>query len=411
MKKMLMRPVIFIFMLFLLIGTASAATSTSSTGYKELSAVHFKDIIVNEVSVPVKGVKGCKIDVSSTVKNKGNIATGGFYVNYFLKTSSTGKEQYLGHVYIDKLAAGAVNHQNIKLHVPTNTAKASYYLLAHADSDGNISESNENNNYCYSRPKIKIVGPAYILFDDMVGGDVTLNSEINDNIPKTDFARNLFRMERNGSIMLKFGNGNGPKVLISAGIHGNEPEANIAIMEYLEYIKDKNIQGTLCIIPFAIPKDTALNSRYYNGKDPNRIANENGTPGWNIVQFARKNGIDYILDVHSGAEVCSKGLLYLNPSSTDSMEYKWADYITRVSGCESMVQTQEPGMVRTEASNYSINTITLEVERDSIPTRVAAETEFKIICAACKYFEYPSPQIRTDNIMEKKDYVMIGDEL
>ena len=358
MKKRLMRPVIFITMLFLLIGAASAATSTSSTGYKELSAVHFKDLVVNEVSVPVKGVKGCKINVSSMVKNKGNIASGGFYVNYYLKTSSTGKEQYLGHVYIDKLAAGTVNHQNIKLHIPTNTAKASYYLLAHADSDGNISESNENNNYGYSRTKIQIVGPTYILFDEMVGGDVTLNSEINDNIPKTDFARNLFRMERNGSIMLKFGNGNGPKVLISAGIHGNEPEANIAIMEYLEYIKDKNIQGTLCIIPFAIPKDTALNSRYYNGKDPNRIANENGTPGWNIVQFARKNGIDYILDVHSGAEVCSKGLLYVNPSPKDSKEYKWADYITRVSGCESMVQTQNQGMVRTEASNYSINTIT-----------------------------------------------------
>lgn len=400
MNKSLMGLAIFITIQFLLIGAVSAATSTSSISYKELSAVQVKDLVVTEVSVPAKGIKGCNINMSSTVKNQGNIATGGFYINYYLKTCSNGQGPYLGHVYIGKLAAGAVNHENIKLHIPTNTAQGNYYLLVHADSDGNISESIENNNYGYSSAKIQIVGPTYILFDELVGGDVTLNSEINDNIPKTDFARNLFRMEKNGSIMLKFGNGNGPKVLISAGIHGNEPEANIAIMKYLEYIKDKKIQGTLYIIPFDIPKDTALNSRYYNGKDPNRIANENGTPGWNIVQFARKNGVDHILDVHSGAEVCSKGLLYVNHSPADSEEYKWADYITRVSGSESMVQTLDQGMVRTEALNYSINTITVEVERDSIPTRDAAETEFKIICAACKYFKYPSPQSGKNNKTE-----------
>ena len=229
----------------------------------------------------------------------------------------------------------------------------------------------------------------YITFDRKVGGDVTRNSEINSIIPKTDFARTIFRLEKNGSVLLKFGNGVGPKILISAGIHGNESEANIAIMRYLENIKDKNIKGTLYVIPFAIPKDTALNTRYYNGRDPNRIANETGTPGWNIVEFARKNGIKYILDVHSGGGVSSKGLLNVNPSTTTSAEYKWASYITKISGCTSRFQPLEPGMVRTEAFKKGINTITLEVERDNIITTTAAATEFKMINAAARYFGFP----------------------
>ena len=264
-----------------------------------------------------------------------------------------------------------------------------YYLISRADAGRNITESNENNNYRYSTGKILIVGPMYLTLDRKVGGDVIRNSEINSCIPETDFARTIFQLEKKGSVILKFGNGVGPKILISAGIHGNEPEANIAIMKYLEYIKDKNIKGTLYVIPFAIPQDTALNTRYYNGRDPNRVANETGTPGWNIVNFARKNGIKYILDVHSGGGVSYKGLLNVNPSNPKSAEYKWASYITKISGCINREQALEPGMVRTEAFKYGINTITLEVERDTIATITAAATEFKMINAATRYFGFP----------------------
>jgi hypothetical protein len=47
-------------------------------------------------------------------------------------------------------------------------------------------------------------------------------------------------------------------------------------------------------------------------------------------------------------------------------------------------------MVRTEAFKYGINTITLEVERDAIATFIAAETEFKMINAAVRYFGFPN---------------------
>lgn len=229
------------------------------------------------------------------------------------------------------------------------------------------------------------------VLDSSVGGDVQANPEISQNIPKTNLSTQIFNMTKQGSVVLKFGNGNGPKLLISAGIHGNEPEANIAVMKYIEYIKNMNFNGTLYIIPFDIPKDTALNSRLYNGQDPNRIANINGTPGWNIVKFAQSMGVNYLLDVHSGSGVGSGGFIYTNPSSTQTTgERNWTSYIVSQTGSSYGPDSAEnPGMVRSFAHSKGMNTITFEVERDTIPTMTAAETEYHMILAAAQYLGFP----------------------
>lgn len=101
------------------------------------------------------------------------------------------------------------------------------------------------------------------IFDSNVGAIVTKNPEIRKNIPQTSFSKKILKYQKKGSTIIKFGNGNGLKLLIWAGIHGNEEEANIAAMKYVEYLKRKNFNGTIYVIPFAIPKSTALNSRKY----------------------------------------------------------------------------------------------------------------------------------------------------
>ncbi|KAF5078371.1 hypothetical protein DSECCO2_140440 [anaerobic digester metagenome] len=294
--------------------------------------------------------------------------------------------------------------------------------------------------------------------DSHVGADVTKNPEIasTTNIPRTDLANQILEKEKQGSAVLQFGNGSGNKLLIWAGIHGNEEEANIATMQYLEYIKNTNFSGTLYVVPFAIPKDTSLNSRYYgpmkytytvkvkykkvwykkaytkwykkvyryHGKkhykwvkktyykktykwlykyvkktgykyvDPNRVANVQGTPGWNVVQFAKNHGITNILDVHSGGGLTSytKGVIYATTptaASSYSGESKWANYVKSVTGCEVEYGSGQNGMVRNQGHNYGISTITLEVERDSGTTAGYAAVELKMIKAACKFFGFP----------------------
>jgi len=238
-----------------------------------------------------------------------------------------------------------------------------------------------------------------IILDTAVGGDVLQNPEISANIPLTEFSSDIFEMVKQGSVVLKFGNGNGPKVLIAAGIHGNEPEANIATMKYLEYIKDTYLNGTLYVIPFVIPQSTAQNNRLYNGEDPNRNSNEPGTPGWNVVQFALANGIEYLLDVHSGGEVGEWGYMFLNSGAT-ALEKNLANYISSNVGSYITYSTYDnPGMMRNVAHDGGINCITMEVERDSLPTMEAAEREYKMIKAAGELFGFNTPSlnvIRTD---------------
>ncbi len=122
--------------------------------YKKVSAVPVKDLVVSQVTVPSKGVKGCGIVVSNTIKNQGKSASGGFWVNYYLKNNSTSPSNYIGHRYINGLAAGSTNHQNTHLLIPTTMRAGSYYLVSLADAGRNVTESSENNNYRYSTGKI-----------------------------------------------------------------------------------------------------------------------------------------------------------------------------------------------------------------------------------------------------------------
>ena len=71
MKKNLMILALLIITPLLLLGAASAATSGTSSTIKKVSAVPVKDLVVSQVTVPSKGVKGCGIVVSNTIKNQG----------------------------------------------------------------------------------------------------------------------------------------------------------------------------------------------------------------------------------------------------------------------------------------------------------------------------------------------------
>ena len=297
--------------------------------------------------------------------------------------------------------------------------------------------------------------PTISTLDGGLAGDVTKNPEITANVPQTDSSKEILEKQKQGSTVIQYGDGTGNKLLIWAGIHGNEEEANIATMQYLEYIKGLQFDGTLYVVPFAIPKDTAVNRRDYpaikytytvkvpykkgwykslykkkykkwyrsHGKwryhwtykwrykwkygwlyknvakigykyvDPNRIANLPSTPGWYVVEFARKNGITNILDVHSGYGLSgyTKGVIYATTPTTSasySGERNWANYIKSITQSAIEYGSGQPGMVRIQGHKYGISTITLEVERDGNTLQWAA-VELNMIKAAAKYLGFP----------------------
>lgn len=132
-----------------------------------------QDLTVTNIVSPTTAVKGSKIIVSNTVKNLGNTATNGFWVAYYLTTSTTSTDIYIGERYISSLASGASNQQNTQLTIPTNISSSNYYIMVKADSTGLIKESDENNNIMYSPAKMDIINlvttyrPVYITSDNI----------------------------------------------------------------------------------------------------------------------------------------------------------------------------------------------------------------------------------------------------
>ncbi|MBI5680946.1 MAG: hypothetical protein HZC47_08640 [Methanobacterium sp.] len=313
-----------------------------------------------------------------------------------------------------------------------------------------IYAADDTSGTSVSSSDVSTTAPSYTIntFDSSVGADVTQNPEISGNIARTDLSNQVFEYQKSGSSILTFGSGTGNKLLIWSGIHGNEEEANIATMRYMEEIKDKSFDGTLQIIPFAIPRDTAVNSRDYgpvyyyytdwvkwkkgwskkavtkrykkvyrvNGKryykwtyrtvykrvygwlykpvtrlgynyqDPNRIANVAGTPGNKVLEYARAHGITHILDVHSGGGL--SGPTYANgliyATPGNYEECNWANTIRMQTGAVVEQSAINQGSVRLVGHNYGINTITIEVERDAGSTSHYADVELNMIRSACR---------------------------
>lgn len=147
----------------------TALAATSNTVNHELVTSSYTDLLVSQVTVPVKGVKGGSITVSNSVKNRGSKISGGFWLNFFMKTSSVSPNIFVGRRYVNHLDPGAVNSQKTVIKVPNTITCSNYYIRAYADFYNNVTEYNEANNYLYSQTKVNIINcrPVYITSDNI----------------------------------------------------------------------------------------------------------------------------------------------------------------------------------------------------------------------------------------------------
>jgi hypothetical protein len=246
----------------------------------------------------------------------------------------------------------------------------------------NTSSTSTNNSTTSNNYKI------YYL-DQNYGGDILKNPEIKDNIPMTSLFRQIADMSKNGRVIVELGEGNGPVSMIIACIHSNEEEASIATMRYLEEIKNQKIKGKLYVVPFALPQTMQINSRYYtyNGTsyDPNRTANYTGSPGYNLIQLAKKKNVSMIFDCHSGGGVSKSGLIFYKYDA----ETKLYNYIHLKSKCTGQKIGGIVGSLRKEANNKNIGCITLEVPRDEYKTSEMAKVEYNMLKPGLIFLGYP----------------------
>lgn len=106
-----------------------------------------------------------------------------------------------------------------------------------------------------------------------------------------------------------FKNGNGPKILMTAGAHGDELEGPVALKRLVEHLKQQvsNIQGQVCIVPVMNLPAANTNTRLspLDGRDLNRSfpGSDIETVTGRITEFISQELVepaDVVVDLHSG---------------------------------------------------------------------------------------------------------------
>jgi subtilisin family serine protease len=107
------------------------------------------DLAVPTMTVQTSAGAGSTIAVSATVKNQGGGAAAASVARFFLSVNAVWDASDLvlpGGLDVAPLAPGASAAGTANLTIPAGTTAGSYYVLARADGDGAVAETQEANN-------------------------------------------------------------------------------------------------------------------------------------------------------------------------------------------------------------------------------------------------------------------------
>jgi subtilisin family serine protease/subtilase family serine protease len=106
------------------------------------------DLTVSALTAPGTGVAGGAISVSDTTNNQGGGTAGASTTRYYwsANTALDASDQIIGGRAVGPLAGGASASSTTTLTVPASATAGSYYVIAQADSAGDVPEATETNN-------------------------------------------------------------------------------------------------------------------------------------------------------------------------------------------------------------------------------------------------------------------------
>lgn len=169
---------------------------------------------------------------------------------------------------------------------------------------------------------------------NLSGGFISKNTHIFDEIELNELNKFILEKAVYGTPIFKLGDGQN-KILILSGIHGNELPPQIANIRLLNEFVDKKINVTLFFIPFAAPKATMENKRFFNTLDLNRAAHINDSLSNVIIQKIEELGINFVGDFHSTAYNSNPGVESIFSTKSPTAEsFLMANYIARDLDCK-----------------------------------------------------------------------------
>jgi uncharacterized protein len=203
-----------------------------------------------------------------------------------------------------------------------------------------------------------------IIFPE-TAGDIRKNQVIMENVPKGHLTEKIIENALKGTPMIQIGDGN-PKLMLNAGIHGNELPPQTAALELADNLALQDIRGTVFIIPFAVPQATINGSRRFEGFDMNRTASKEGYLSSKIVKMATNLKINSFADFHSTKPHSNPGVESIFCSKKPCPQsYKIAEHIKKATSsriiCHNVAGTYYSGALEDECNLSGIPAVTCEV--------------------------------------------------
>lgn len=117
-----------------------------------------------------------------------------------------------------------------------------------------------------------------------LSGDVSKAPLIKNNMPNNKWVKKAVDATKKGIPLITIKGGKGKAVFMTAGVHGNELNSQVAAMKMIDYLTTHPIKGTVYIIPFVNVKAINQKVRLTN-YDFNRVAHIKGTVSNNIIKL------------------------------------------------------------------------------------------------------------------------------
>ena len=129
-------------------------------------------------------------------------------------------------------------------------------------------------------------------------GDVSKAPLIKKNMPDNEWVKKAVAATKKGIPLITIKGGKGKVVFMTAGVHGNELNSQVAAMKMIKYLTTHPIKGTVYIIPFVNVKAISEKVRLTD-YDFNRVAHKANTVSNKIIKLIIKKKCDAYGDFHT----------------------------------------------------------------------------------------------------------------
>ncbi|MGH7268702.1 MAG: CARDB domain-containing protein, partial [Candidatus Rokuibacteriota bacterium] len=129
-------------------GDGAVAETAEGNNLRTASLQIGPDLVVTALAAPAAAGAGEAVTVTDTTANPGSGAAGASTTRFYLSTNATldAGDVPLGGRSVPTLASTATSSGTTVLTIPAGTAAGTFHLIARADGDGAVGETDEGNN-------------------------------------------------------------------------------------------------------------------------------------------------------------------------------------------------------------------------------------------------------------------------